>query len=254
MSRIALITGSSSGIGKSLAKLLVEDGCTVVVTGRDENKLIQVVNECNTSTGGKAIAYAANLYDYDEIDRLFESIVKDLGNIDILVNNACYRGDNSEILSDDVLDEMDKVMTLNVSVPMYLIQKVAKLNKSRKQVEFNKTIVVNVSSVASQIVVPLHLYSISKACLSELTRQLATMSKELNMQFITVSPGPVLTEERPQHVQLAEQTIIGRVGTVNEIATMIMHAIEHPALFAGQELTIDGGCYAKQKYHKRSST
>lgn len=108
--------------------------------------------------------------------------------------------------------------------------------------------VINISSSASQVVVPLHLYSISKACLSEMTRQLSMLTQKLGILSVTVSPGPVLTNERPHHAAMSSLTLMNRVGTTQEISNLVIFAINNAHLFNGQELNIDGGYIVKQKH------
>ena len=245
--KVALITGSATGIGARLAVDLAVAGYFVIVTGRNSDSLERIVQECNRVSNSQAAtsssSFVADLFDIKQVDKLIEFVRRKFNRLDVLVNNACWRGDIKNILDVGSVDDLKKVMHLNVSVPLYLIQKCL---IPLRTTEIG-AVVVNVSSVASQVAVPLHLYSISKACLSELTRQIASLSRSLDILAVTVSPGPVLTCERPHHVMMSHLTLMNRVGSVEEISNSILFVIENAVLFNGKELIVDGGYLAKQR-------
>lgn len=269
--KIALVTGSASGIGANIARDLAAKGYFVIVTGRDDTAIQRVVQECNRISAAalgdhleyndctSAIAFKADLYHFEQIDRLIEFIHKKFRRLDILVNNACWRGDHADLLkSDQSYDDFKRVMHMNVSVPMYLVHKcliplrqsyLKSLTTSGKaKSDADKSIIVNISSIASQIVVPLHSYSISKACLSELSRQLSDeLTQRLGILSATVSPGPVLTDERPHHQAMSKLTLMNRVGTTQEISNLVLFVLSNAEMFNGKELNIDGGYMSKQK-------
>lgn len=249
--KVALITGSSSGIGANVALDLASLGYNIIITGRNKDNITKIVNKCNELASDSAtkspIAHArqVDLMDWSSIDSLIDFVKTKFNRIDILINNACFRGRKANILTKEAMDDLDQVFRMNVSVPMYLIHK---LFISMLPNDSNyKPLVVNISSIASQVVVPLHLYSISKACLSELTKQLADHTDELGLLAITISPGPVLTDERPQHISMSPFTLMNRIGTTQEISNLIIESIKRAPMFNGQELIIDGGYTAKQK-------
>lgn len=244
VAKIALVTGSATGIGANIALDLASAGFTVIVTGRNVDKMNKVVQQCNEiSSASKHVSFIADLYHFDQIDELINFIRIRFGRLDILVNNACWRGDVGNILPESVYDEFQKVMQLNVLVPMYLIHKCLIPLKTKSA----SALVINISSVASTIVVPLHLYSISKACLSEISRQVALLSQDLDILSVTISPGPILTDERPQHIQMKDLTLMNRVGTTQEISNLVIFVITNAHLFNGKEIFVDGGYLAKQK-------
>jgi len=251
--KVALVTGSSSGIGANIALDLSTHGYFIVVTGRDQEKLNRVVAKCNEISPDQsdcsAISFKADLLDLKEIDCLIEFISSKLGRLDVLVNNACWRGDHyKEIIrsvadEDLAFDDFRKVMHMNLSVPMYLVQQcLSRLQRTQSQA----LIVINISSIASHVVVPLHTYSISKACLSEMSRQLARTSRR-DILSVAISPGPVLTDERPHHKVMSNMTLMNRVGSTEEISRLVLFAVKNARLLSGQELFIDGGYTAKQR-------
>lgn len=290
--RVALVTGSSSGIGANIALDLAANGYFVIVTGRNESNLQRVVSDCNRMAApvcanhascqssehdpnackrscSAATFFKADLANAEQLDKLIEFVLLNFKRLDVLVNNACWRGNYKQLLEcDRAYEDFKQVMHLNVSVPLYLVQRcliasrgdavaspaaavtAATRMKCEPSHPNNKAVVINVSSIASQVVVPLHAYSISKACLSELSRQLAqlvTSHDDLSILSVTISPGPVLTDERPHHKAMSDLTLMNRVGTTQEISDLVLFAISNARMFNGKELNIDGGYVTKQK-------
>lgn len=237
--KVALITGSSSGIGANIAIDLANSGYLVVVTGRTIEKLNEVVEQCKSKTS--ILTYVADLSRFEQVDQLVEFVRHKFNRLDVLINNLCYRGVMRNILDDGSYDDLEKVMHLNLHLPMYLSRKCFPLLKNSSS---EKAIMIFITSTASQVVVPLHLYNISKACLAELSRQMALCTDFLSF---SVAPGPVLTKERPFHSKLDKFTLMKRVGTTQEISNLLKFSIEHPRLFHGKEILIDGGYMARQK-------
>lgn len=258
--KVALVTGSGTGIGARIAVDLAAAGYRVIVTGRNMDNLRKIVDECKNAFNSEAnksndktrseaaIAIRADLSDFRQVDDLINQVLQEFECLDVLVNNACYRGRKSNIISQDAAEDTREVLHINVSVPMYLVHKLMVPMASRRdRLSERPPVVINISSIASQIVVPLHLYSISKACLSEMTNQLARRSQELGILAVTVSPGPILTSERPQHASMSSSTLLGRVGTPQEVSDFTLFVLENAHLFNGSELVLDGGYLAKQK-------
>lgn len=268
--RIALVTGSATGIGANIAVDLAATGeYFVIVTGRNAISMQRVVASCNRAANASrtekaipsACAFGADLTDHQQLERLVEFVKCKFQRLDVLVNNACWRGKFASPLEcgRDSFGDFKNVILLNVSVPMYIIHKcLIPLNRQQSQREHQqpssqasspyRSIVINISSVASQTVVPLHSYSISKACLSELSKLLADLADDLGILSLTISPGPVLTDERPHHQTMSNLTLMDRVGTTQEISNVVMFALRNATMFNGKDIHVDGGFLAKQKF------
>lgn len=241
--KVALITGSSSGIGANVAVDLAAAGYEVILTGRHIEKLNEVMKQCETVSSSSAVTFVADLTELEQVDKLVDFVQLKFNRLDVLINNVCYRGDVKNILDEGAYCDFEKVMLLNVFVPSYLSKKcLPMLQKARS----GRGVIICITSTASQAVVPLHLYSISKACLAELSKQIALFSP-CNIYSFSISPGPVLTEERPFHEKLQKFTLMKRVGETQEISNIVTYAINHAHLFNGRDILVDGGYMARQK-------
>lgn len=238
---VILITGSTSGIGANIALDLSAKGHKVIVTGRDQVKLDEIIAKCEGQARNQNTVrgYKADLMHIDQIDGLLKFVKETFGHLDVLINNACFRGQQKDILETTV-EEFSQIFHMNVSVPAYLIHKTVKMLKNSRN---HTQIVINISSTASQVVVPLQGYSISKSCLTQFNRQL---SQQNGLLCLTISPGPILTEERPQHEAMSSLTLIDRVGTTQEISNIVVHCMENAKIYDGQDLVVDGGYLARE--------
>lgn len=234
---------------------LASIGFTVILTGRNSENLAKVEQKCNDALksnnfpSGKAIPFQIDFNKREQLNGLVCFVRSNFNKLDLLVNNVCWRGEIKNILASDICDDLQRTLYMNVLVPMRLIRDCCLITPmiSEPSPSSRKTIVINVSSIAAQIAVPLHAYSISKACLSELSRQIAMLADKSDILSVTLSPGPVLTDERPHHAQMSRWTLMGRVATTQEISNLVLFLAERAHLFNGQEINIDGGYMAKQK-------
>lgn len=180
--KVALVTGSSSGIGKDLVINFAKLGAQVVVTGRSEEKIKLVADECSkvsTAKGVKVLPIAADLTKDQDVKKLVDETIKTFGKLDILVNNAGYGG-YAMITDDKFMDVFDSVFDTNVrGVLRVTKQAVPHLLKSKG------ANIINISSVASTKpranATP---YCTSKAALDMITRCLCD---ELSPQGIRVN-------------------------------------------------------------------
>ena len=117
--KVAIITGASYGMGQTMAELFAEEGAAVVLTARGQEKLDKVVEEiCNR--GGKAVGVVADICSTDDTRRVFETAIKEFGDVDILINNA---GIGEQKIIDETDDDwMLSVMNTNLGGPMRYIR------------------------------------------------------------------------------------------------------------------------------------
>ena len=234
--KVAIVTGSSSGIGRAIAERLAEDGAIVVVNyGRSAEKAQQVVTGIQAK-GGKAVAVQADMSQVVEARRLVIETVKQFGRLDILVNNAGKF--MSKSLMETTEEEFDQVMALHAKGPYFAMQEAAKVLKEGGRI-------VNISTLGTHMNFPgatAHLGS--KAALEQYTKGLAQELAPRGITVNTVSPvitdTGVLTEHYRQFgFQLSP---FKRLGLPNDIADVVAFLVSEEARWlTGQNIHAGGG-------------
>ncbi len=243
--KVALITGSSSGIGRATAKLFAEHGASVVAVGRNDAELASLRNEVRDAKGSIRV-HLADVTEVSQVDRLVSETVQHLGKIDVLVNAAGILKSGS--LATTTMDEWDKMMNINVRALFYLMQ------KCRPYLEITKGNVVNVSSVTGSRAFPGVLaYCVSKAAVDQLTRCAALELGEKGIRVNAVNPGVVVTnlhkrggmddESYDVFLENAKKTHpLGRPGEADEVSELIYFLASDKAQWiTGATYAIDGG-------------
>ena len=229
----ALVTGATSGIGRATALRLARDGFTVVVHGRNPERGAGVVRQIEAE-GGTGRFVAADLKDVAAV----KSLVTEVGNLDVLVNNAgaSWFGptvDLDEATFDDLFDG-------NVRSAYFLVAGIAP-----RMAERSSGSIVSVASMAGQIgMAGGAAYGATKAALSSMTRSWAAEFSPRGVRVNAVSAGPVYstTERTPLIEQLGATTLLGRGAQVEEIAEVIAFlASDRASYLTGATLAVDGG-------------
>lgn len=243
--KVAIVTGASSGIGKATAVRFAEEGATVVAVGRNEAGFAELREEVRDLEGTVRV-HLADLTEQSQIDRLVSETVQHCGQIDVLVNAAGII--RSGTLVDTPLDELDKLMNINLRSVYYLMQKVIpSLEKTRGNI-------VNISSIAGSRAFPgVMAYCISKAAVDQLTRCAALELAEKGIRVNAVNPGVVVTnlhkrggmseEAYEAFLENAKRTHpLGRPGEAREVADLVAFlASEKAGWITGVTYEIDGG-------------
>ena len=241
MKQVALVTGSSRGIGRAVAAQLAREGWAVCINYIQHQEAAESLLRQLRSEGHEAIAVQADVSDRAAVNAMVARAEAELGPIELLVNNAGVAG---QCLFQDVTDEMwNRYMGVNLGGARNTIQVVLPHMLHEK-----RGCIVNVSSMwglrgASCEVT----YSCTKAALIALTRSLAMELAPSHIRVNCVAPGvintdmvQVLGEETLK--ELAEQTPLGRLGTPEDIAHAVsFFASEKASFITGQVLTADGG-------------
>ena len=245
--KVALITGSSKGIGKAIAHEMARHGAQVVISSRKADMCQQVADEVNDELkdqAGKAIPISAHVGRKEDLQHLVDETRARLGKIDILVCNAAvnpFYGSMADIPD----DAFEKVLGVNIQSNHWLAQMVLP-----EMVERQAGAIIVVSSVGGLKGSPtLGAYCISKAADVQLVRNLAVEYGPHNITVNAISPGLVRTDfaralwENPEI--LAERTAgdpMRRIGEPHEIAGAAVYLASSAGSFTtGQNLVVDGG-------------
>ncbi len=245
--KVALITGSSRGIGKAIAEAYARQGAKVVITSRKLDACEAVaarINEENSDTPGEAMAVACNVSDADQLKALVGQVMAAWGRIDVLVCNAAvnpYHGPMSGI--DD--GAWEKILQVNVTNVLKLCNMVLPDMATRRD-----GAVILISSVGGlKGSMNLGAYAVSKAADMQLARNLAIEWGPHNIRANAIAPGLIKTDfaralwEDPEARARAEAAYpLGRLGEPEDIAgTAILLASEAGSFITGQTLVVDGG-------------
>ena len=187
---VALVTGTTSGLGRRFAKVLAKCGAAVILTGRREDKLNSLVEEIR-SDGGVCEAFVMDMTDRASIRSVVSAAEEKLGTITILVNNAGIPDAQRAIkMSDDLIDN---VIGTNLSGPYVLSCEVARRLISQKR----SGRIVNISSIAAFDInsqSSASLYSVTKAGIARMTEALALEWAKFNINVNCIAPGAFSTE------------------------------------------------------------
>ena len=184
--KIALVTGGSQGIGKAISQKMLRAGATLAIAALDDNALKDVSAEFQSS---KFKPYGADLSDEFQIDSVVKSVTRDLGPIDILINNAGIPGPTLSAHEVPVAD-WDRTLNINLRTPFLLSRAVIPAMIERKT-----GIIINISSIAGKMAYPLRTpYASSKWGLIGLTLTLAQELGPHNIRVNVICPGPTRTD------------------------------------------------------------
>src|SRR5271167_2123853 len=239
--KTALVTGSTSGIGKATAIALAARGAHVLVVGRNEERANDVVAEIN-SNGGRAALRLTTLSDLKSAQDLVEWATEEGdGHVDILINNAGVALLGPSMAATEA--EFDETIALNVKIPFFLVASLAPTMAERGWGS-----IVNVSTmVASFGQAGMALYGASRAALELLTKAWAAEYGPSGIRVNAVAPGPTRTrmmEAVPEKMvsHLAALAPAGRVADPEELAAAIVFLASDDASFVhGVTLAVDGG-------------
>jgi NAD(P)-dependent dehydrogenase (short-subunit alcohol dehydrogenase family) len=244
--RVAVVTGGTSGIGRSIALALSAMGASVIPVGRRMDKVKQTASEI-ASQGSRTLAIAADVTKLDDLDSLIQAVVKEFGRIDILINSAGAHLKKPALEVES--DEWDQIQDINLKATFFACQRVARVMRDQ-----GGGSIVNIGSVASFVdFTGTSVYGSSKAAVDKLTASLACEWAPFGIRVNAIAPGVFVTPMNEKHVvnsergkKILEQTPMGRFGELDEIqGAAVFLASESARFITGVVLPVDGGFLAR---------
>jgi len=247
--KTAIITGATSGMGKGMAERFVSEGVSVILSGRDEQRGIELEKQL-LQQGGRAVFVAGDITEISVNEKLVQEAINHFGKLDIVVTNAGKLGLGS--VTDISFEEWNETISTNLNAVFYLSRfAIPEMQKNGKG-----TMLVN-SSIAAFKSFPNHAaYCASKAALIALVKEMALDYGPV-IRVNAICPGPVDTPliwdsakafENPESIvqQTANNTLMKRLGKPEDIASLALFLVSDEASWiTGSSFTIDGGILTK---------
>ena len=229
MNKTALITGVTSGIGKATALLLAENGYSLIINGRREDRLHKLAEEIKQKYKVKTLALAFDVRNYKEVKQQLGNLPKEWQNIDILINNAGLAVGASRI-QDGAIDDWDRMLDTNVKGLLYVSKMIMPLMIARKKGE-----IINIASIAGkEVYLNGNVYCASKHAVEALSKAMRIDLLPHNIKVTNISPGMVDTEfsvvrykgdqEKADEVYRNMLPLLAQ-----DVAEVILFAVQRPA-------------------------
>ena len=248
--KVAIVTGSSQGIGKGIALRFAREGAAVVVTGRNADTVRATAEEA-CQAGSVVLDSVTDITIAADVDVLFQRTFDHFGLVDIVVNNAVTRvglGEQGPLLKMR-LDGWQAYMQANLGALFYCTQSAAKI-MARQRIRRS---IINISSVGA---VRAHRYTIAydamKGAMDSFTRAAAVDLGPWGIRVNALRPGPIMTEKRPTdslpHPQPNPHVSLGRMGYPADVAwAAVFLASDDASFITGQTFEVDGGLLAQAR-------
>lgn len=236
--KVAIVTGSTSGIGEACAKLFAQEGASVIITGRRKENGEAIVNAIR-SNGGNAHFIQADMMEENSYQQIVSETLETFGKINILVNNA------GNIIEKPFVElskqDWDAFVKLDAYAYFRMMQEV--LPHMEAVQDGN---IINVTSLAATNVLPTHaLYSFVKAGITHMSKVVAAEYAGKNIRVNNLLPGVVYTEmieDNPNTSHMEKMIPIGRMSTAEEQAKVLLFlASEESSYMTGTSIVADGG-------------
>jgi NAD(P)-dependent dehydrogenase (short-subunit alcohol dehydrogenase family) len=240
--KAALVTGASSGLGAHFAGVLAAAGAKVAVAARRQERLETLVDEI-TRSGGDAIAVAMDVTDRNSVQSALDSVERQLGAIDILINNAGVAGSRHCLKEDE--DSWDRIMEANLKGAWRVAHGVARRNVDRQR----PCTIVNIASILGlRVGFGESTYAVSKAAVVQMTRTMALELARKGIRVNALCPGYFATEMNSDYLHsdagraYLANTPAGRAGELHELDGALLLLVSDAGSFInGVSLPVDGG-------------
>jgi len=241
LNKVAIVTGASKGIGRAIALGMAQEGARVVINYcQDEKGGLSAAEQIQRS-GGRALAFRADVRRVSEIDLMVEATIKEFGRIDVLVNNAAIPG--WRLVFEVTEEDWNRVLETNLKGPFFLAISAARYMKNT-----GGGSIINVSSTCAKLAVPhLAAYTASKGGLEALTRQLARELAPFKIRVNSFGPGATLVarnlnDDPDYDARWGEVIPLGRTALPEEmISAAVFLASDESSFITGQTFYVDGG-------------
>ena len=237
----ALITGGTTGIGLATAKLFIEEGARVAVSGQDQSRVDAAAGEI----GADGLAIRADMRSLSDIDAMIAEVEDHFGGLDIVFANAGVAKLAPYAMVDEAM--IDELMGVNVKGVFFTIQKAVPIMRDNGAIVVTTSINNRIGTAGGSF------YAASKAAARSLVRTLAVELADRGIRVNAVSPGPVttpifgkigLTEQQLEDVfdRMKARMPVGRLGRPEEIARTVLYlASDDSSFMVGEEVIVDGG-------------
>ncbi|WP_028033548.1 SDR family NAD(P)-dependent oxidoreductase [Chelativorans sp. J32] len=242
--RIAIVTGSDSGMGKAIAEECAREGADIVVTYHSDEEGAEETRKRVEAAGRRALVQQLDVKDESNVVSLFEAVQRELGLPDILVNNAGIGGGGASV-AEMTTEDFDRVVKTDLYGPFFCCREFIKIRKEKRGGK-----IINITSVHEAIPSPRSAaYGAAKGGLLTFTRSLALELAPLQINVNAIAPGLIrtpMTAQRTEDPEKMREELPNipwhRPGEPWEIAKLALYlASDDSDYVTGQSFTIDGG-------------
>ena len=248
--KVALVTGGAGYLGNAICESLAEQGATVIIASRDENKCKNYATKLKQLYPGNHAGYSCDITNIDSLENLKKEILKTEGKLDILINDA-WSG-NKNTLESISIDDWDYDINVCLNGPFYTVK--VFLDDLKK----SKGVILNVASMYGVVAPDYKLYlnnnhanppsyGAAKAGVIQLTKYLASFLGNQGVRVNSISPGPFpfksTVDEIPEFINALEnKNMLGRVGDPEDLKGVVaLLCSDASGYITGQNISIDGG-------------
>jgi len=239
--KVALITGGSRGIGKAISLALAEAGYHVIINFRSRIDEAQEVLEFIVGQGGSGSIYQSDISDYTAVETMMDTVIKETGGIDVLINNAGITKDQLMLRMSE--EDFSTVVDINLKGTFNCVKSVTRsMFKRRSGVIINISSVIGIVGNVGQV-----NYAASKAGIIGMTKALAKEYAARGIRVNAVAPGFIDTEMTEGLTDEVKKAILDRIplntlGTPEDVANLVTFLVSEKAKYiTGQILAVDGG-------------